>query len=1073
MLKPASLRAQVLVAVMLAVLPAATLVWFSSRDAHDRATADAKRQTQQLAIVVADEQQRIIDQTKQLLAVIATLPAIRDRDLPTGECHDILADIRRQNPIYANIGVADIEGNLVCSALAFAKPVNFADRAWFRNPLLSHEFSVGEYLIGRLTGVPSIGMGMPLVSTDGRLRGVVYATIDLTWLQQLSGKLPLPAGTIVVVVDSTGTVLLRQPDPERRWMGQPAPESDSLADILAAGCQGFAELQGQDGVVRLNAVRPLQIIGNKCVYVRVGVPRDEIYGPIEQRMARDLAVLALGAFLLLGGSWLGIDVLILRRLRALTATAQRLGAGDLAARTALPPGGDELGQLASSFDRMAADIESRERCLVDAEHALTRANRAMAVLSAGNQAMLRAGSEQELLDEICRVIVSRGGYAMAWVGYLDDARSPIHPVAQHGIEAEQLDCQCLHTDQDTGELAAPGQAVRDRKPVVFRRDQGMSTSDCKFGTQYQAMLSLPMQDNDTVFGVVVIYAREADAFDAAEIDLLSEAAGDLAFGIGRLRDRLRRREAEDANRIKSEFLANMSHELRTPLNAIIGFSDVLKDGLLGPLAPRQQEYVYDIYQSGQHLLALINDILDLSKIEAGRMALDLEAITVPDLLDQCLTIVREKAMAHRITLQSQVVADLPALRVDVRKTKQIVYNLLANAIKFTTDGGQVTLSARRATRGEIEAWNSERSNSIRLPLPAGDATDFLEIAIDDSGIGIRREDAPRLFQPFSQIDSSLARRYEGTGLGLVMVTRMAALHGGTAAVASEPGVGSRFIVWLPWRQAPNPATAAPTNATTAPTPPPTDRLALLVEDNDSAAELERLQLEASAFSTLRVASAEAALALMAERMPTVIVLDIFLPGMDGWQFIERVKRQDSPWCQVPVVIASIAADRERGFSLGAAQVLQKPVTREALIQALQQLGLTGEYPHDYRVLVVDDDPKSVEVLAAYLAEPGYQVLRAHGGQEGVELARGHHPDLILLDLMMPEVNGFDVVDALRNDSATAAIPIIIVTAKQLTDEDRRSLNGFVTAVLEKASFNHGRFLNEVRRALAGRRKAAP
>ena len=1067
MLKPPSLRIRVLAAIMIAILPAALLVIVSARDARQQATGDAERQTQQLAIVVTDQQRRIVDQTRQLLSVLSALPQLRDGPLAAPACQALLAAVRRQNPLYANIGVTDVDGKLLCSAEPIVKPVNFADRAWFRQPLATRDFAVGEYVVGRLTGMPSIGMGMPLYSTAGALRGVIYAAADLSWLTQLSGKLPLPPGTIVVVVDHVGRILLRLPDPEGKWLGQIAPESADLAGIVASGCQGFAEIRGQDGVVRLNALRPLQVTENSCVYVRVGVPREEIYGPIDARLRRDLTVLALGTLLLLAGAWLGIDQLVLRRLRRLTQSVQRLGEGDLSARCRLPADNDELGNLAGSFDRMAEAIESREVRLTAADQALLRANRALAVLSAGNQAMLRANDEEQLLDDICRVIVTRGDYAMAWVGYVATDSGAIRPLAHHGIDLGTIDCHCLRTDPADGELGTPGQAIHSVRHSLLRHSGDGAAPSCLIDARCRAMLSLPLSEAGSAFGVLTIYAADADAFDAAEIALLGEAADDLAFGIGRLRDRLRRREAEDASRIKSEFLANMSHELRTPLNAIIGFSDVLKDGLIGQLTPRQTEYITDIHTSGHHLLALINDILDLSKIEAGRMSLDLETNQIGPLLEQCLGIVRDKAMAHRITLQTGIAAALPPIRVDTRKCKQIVYNLLANAIKFTGDGGHVTLSARRASRAAVEAWTSTCSNSIRLPLPAGSDEEFLEITVADDGIGIRREDAPRLFQPFSQIDSSLARRYEGTGLGLVMVTRLAALHGGTVAVASEPEVGSRFIVWLPWRQV---ATVKPADQRTArpmAERPLAGHLALVIEDNDDAAELERLQLEAEGLMVVHAASGEAAVAMVDELTPDVIILDVFLPGMDGWEVLERIKRDSSPWRHIPVVIASIAPDQHRGISLGAAQVLQKPINRDALVHALEHVGLAVGGTPDGRILLIDDDHRSIEILSAYLAEPGYRTTSASNGRDGVDLARRDHPDLILLDLMMPEVNGFEVVEALHQDPGTAGIPIIVVTARQLSDDDRQALNGHVNSVLEKSSFAHGRFLSEVRRAMRG------
>jgi PAS domain S-box-containing protein len=258
-------------------------------------------------------------------------------------------------------------------------------------------------------------------------------------------------------------------------------------------------------------------------------------------------------------------------------------------------------------------------------------------------------------------------------------------------------------------------------------------------------------------------------------------------------------ELEHASRMKSEFLATMSHELRTPLNAIIGFSEALKDGLIGPMSKVQNEYISDIFTSGQHLLSLINDILDLSKVEAGMMSLELEAVDLSSLLSNSLSIVREKAVAQRIQLDIDMDEDLGFLQLDTRKTKQIVYNLLSNAVKFSANSGRVMLHAHRVSRSAVGALSDDWP-VYGFPLPDNEYTEFLELCVSDSGIGISKQNMTKLFQAFNQIDSSLARKFEGTGLGLAMVKQLAALHGGTVAVASVDGKGARFTVWLPLRK---------------------------------------------------------------------------------------------------------------------------------------------------------------------------------------------------------------------------------------------------------------------------------
>ena len=527
-------------------------------------------------------------------------------------------------------------------------------------------------------------------------------------------------------------------------------------------------------------------------------------------------------------------------------------------------------------------------------------------------------------------------------------------------------------------------------------------------------------------------------------------------------------ELEHASRMKSEFLATMSHELRTPLNAIIGFSEALKDGLIGKLSDTQHEYIGDIFTSGQHLLSLINDILDLSKVEAGMMALELEAVDLKSLLTNSLTIVREKAAAQRISLELEADEDLGAPQLDMRKTKQIVYNLLSNAVKFSANGGRVKLRVRRVSRksvGTLEnSWPAHN-----FPLADNEHVEFLEISVSDSGIGISRENMAKLFQPFSQIDSSLARKFEGTGLGLAMVKLLAELHGGTVAVASAEGEGACFAVWLPlYRSSVGTVSMPPAVALVKDARPPEERIALVVEDDDQAAELVRLLLEAEGFTVLRAASAEDALKMAPQQSLSLITLDLQLPGINGWEFLQKI-RESSKLINVPVVIISSLPVSNLALARGAAAVLEKPFSRAQLKASLAELKLDPTPEHTYTVLVVDDDPKAVEVIAAFLPAPAYSVVRAYGGKEAISLAQRSPPHLILLDLMMPEVSGFEVVEALQRDPGTAHIPILVVTAKQITAQDRALLHGSggeALQIVEKAGFNRAGFITEVRRALA-------
>ncbi len=445
---------------------------------------------------------------------------------------------------------------------------------------------------------------------------------------------------------------------------------------------------------------------------------------------------------------------------------------------------------------------------------------------------------------------------------------------------------------------------------------------------------------------------------------------------------------------------------------------------------------------------------------------------ISSMLVSSLSIIREKAATRRIGLVMEVADELGLIQADTRKVKQIVYNLLSNAVKFTHDGGQVTLRAGAVPRADV-GQPSGSWTGRSFPLADNEFAEFLKISVTDSGIGISPEGLEHLFTPFSQIDSGLARKFEGTGLGLAMVKLLAELHGGAVAVESAVGEGSCFTVWLPLRAAdagPLASAKAPALRHIAVAAGP--RNALVVEDDFKSADLIRLHLEAEDFTVLHATSAETALVLAAQQPLSLITLDIMLPNLDGWEFLTRLK-QVPALMRIPVVIISIVADRNRGFALGAAAVMQKPMSRQELSEALVELGLLPlSHSQTLKVLVIDDDPEAVELTAVRILGLASTVLRAYGGREGIAAARQELPDLIVLDLMMPDVNGFDVVEALSDHPDTARIPILVVTAKQITAEDRAKLTGSVTTIMEKTAFSRDRFIAEVRRAMSGRNVVA-
>ncbi|MDR3436013.1 response regulator [Telmatospirillum sp.] len=678
---------------------------------------------------------------------------------------------------------------------------------------------------------------------------------------------------------------------------------------------------------------------------------------------------------------------------------------------------------------------------------------------------------RKIFDGLLALLARNHPFPVSALYAFDEWNGSFHREATYGLAAEVAQEFALGEGL-LGQAAQAGKTIRLETAGLV-----LQTGLADFIPAEVLMIPIGYQENRLAV-LVLAASKLLGEKDHSFLELLASQLGvalhnlkqygDLKLLAEQLRSRndeiaRKNQQLEEASRMKSEFLANMSHELRTPMNAVIGFAEVLKDGLMGEMTPQQKDCVVDIFDSGSHLLALINDILDLSKVEAGKMVLNLEPKSVPAIARASLQVVREMAMAHSLHLTSEVTDDLGEVWLDERKVKQILHNLLSNAVKFTPEGGEVHLTVRKVDRGSV---------------PDGHFDHYLELAVKDTGIGIAAADQARLFQPFMQIDSTLSRRYEGTGLGLVMVRHLAELHDGAVTLKSEIGQGSTFTVWLPWRtEGEKPVEAAkitrsPSLRQMAPAPvAETDKpsLALVVEDDDKAADLLRLQLEAAGFRVLRVATGESALELAANEKPDLITLDVHLPGMNGWEFLARIKVEPE-LTGIPVVIISSAADRIRAISLGAAQVLQKPVGRADLLSALEATGFRTTRDVSRTVLVVDDDPKAVKMFDTFLDGAGYRVLSAFGGEDGIALALNERPDLIVLDLMMPEITGFDVVDALKKGPETASIPVIVVTAKQITIEDRERLNSEVLKIIEKSAFSPDHFISEVKQALTEKDK---
>jgi signal transduction histidine kinase/DNA-binding response OmpR family regulator len=513
-----------------------------------------------------------------------------------------------------------------------------------------------------------------------------------------------------------------------------------------------------------------------------------------------------------------------------------------------------------------------------------------------------------------------------------------------------------------------------------------------------------------------------------------------------------REAAETANRTKSLFLANMSHELRTPLNAILGYSEMLHEDAVERELPDFGADLDKISAAGKHLLALINDILDLSKIEAGKMELFLESFDVAEMIAEVTSTIQPLVGENGNTLRMVLAPDLGEIRADQMKVRQGLFNLLSNAVKFTNDG-KITVDAGR------ERMNGE---------------EWIVFRVTDTGIGLSAEQIVRLFQDFTQADASTTRKFGGTGLGLALTRRFCQMMGGDVTVHSVPGEGSVFTIKLPAVVvAPAPegagggAAAADCDDGRLPgdcgpgagEPLPADASCVLVIDDDPVQrELMQRFLTREGFHVRVAVGGEAGLRLARQLHPVAITLDVMMPEMDGWSVLRALKADDT-LRDIPVVMLTMVDDPERGFTLGASDYATKPVDRRRLSQLLRKYTCTdGPCP----VLVVDDDGAARAVTRTLLEKEGWTVSEAANGREALERMARERPGLILLDLMMPEMDGFEFTERVRNHPEWRSIPIVVLSGHELSGAERRRLNGNVESIIRKEGDSHEALLHQVR-----------
>ena len=681
----------------------------------------------------------------------------------------------------------------------------------------------------------------------------------------------------------------------------------------------------------------------------------------------------------------------------------------------------------------------------------------MGMLFDVSQSLVGAPLEsEEIATIICRQFLEAIGVPECSISLLDSERGVLRVLVdlyiEEGKEAVREDA-IGHTDE-LSSYPATARVLRTLRPLVVQAsDPNADPAELAYmwDNDVMTLAIIPLAVKGKAIGVIELETSDQEHYyTAEELNLAMTLANQAAVALENARlyeeQRHTTERLREMDKLKTQFLANMSHELRTPLNSIIGFSRVILKGIDGPLTEMQQTDLTAIYHSGQHLLGLINDILDLSKIEAGKMDLNLDEVDLKPIIRGVMSSAVGLVKDKQVELEQRVPDELPNVWADATRLRQVLLNLVSNATKFT-DKGKITLAA-------------------------GYDDECVTIRVTDSGVGIPAEKLESIFEEFTQVDGTTTRSAGGTGLGLPISRYFVGMHGGEITVESEMGVGSTFTVTLPTYAQTQPEMELVEPGPDGRSSAAERRTVLAVDDDPGVISLYRRFLESEGYQVVGVTNSEEVLDKASELQPFAITLDVLMPTKDGWQVLRELKA--NPQTQhIPIIMCSIVSNEGLGFSLGAADYLVKPIMEEELLAALARCSVDRQEQGDVEVLVIDDQADDIllirrmlEAQRALEAQRHYRVIEADGGQAGIDLVHRRKPDVVILDLMMPEVDGFAVLEDLKREPDTRNIPVIVITAKDLSEEEQQQLEGQVEVLLRKGLFTEQELLDDLGTALS-------